>query len=120
MVCVATAISSLIPNGWAVLRLRAKRGKLELEISTRSIHRWVNSGGTFGANPLRQQIGVGDVTRIERVEISWPATGDRQVFEDLAVDRFYEITEGRAEIRTLDCRNFDFARASNRDHSEHR
>lgn len=114
-------------NHFVVLELHGTRSnraaigtKIKLEIIEngvrRSIHRWVNSGGTFGANPLRQQIGVGAATRIERVEIFWPASGDRQVFEDLAVDRFYEITEGRAEIRTLDYRSFDFARAGNPDH----
>jgi hypothetical protein len=118
-------------NHFVVLELHGTRSnraaigtKIKLEIIEngvrRSIHRWVNSGGTFGANPLRQQIGVGAATRIERVEIFWPASGDRQVFEDLAVDRFYEITEGRAEIRTLDYRSFNFARAGNPDHSEHR
>ena len=118
-------------NHFVVLELHGTRSnraaigtKIKLEIIEngvrRSIHRWVNSGGTFGANPLRQQIGVGAATRIERVEIFWPASGDRQVFEDLAVDRFYEITEGRAEIRALDYRSFDFARAGNPDHSEHR
>ncbi|MEE9179673.1 MAG: CRTAC1 family protein, partial [Vicinamibacteria bacterium] len=115
-------------NHFVVLELHGTRSnraaigtEIKLEIiengARRSIHRWVNSGGTLGANPLRQPIGVGNATRLERVEIFWPATGDRQVFEDLAVDRFYEITEGRAEIRTLDYRSFDFARAGNPDHN---
>ena len=82
----------------------------------RSIHRWVGSGGSFGASPLRQHIGVGDATKIERIEIYWPTTGDRQVFEHVAVDRFYEITEGSEDLRTLEYRSFKFARTGAPDH----
>jgi hypothetical protein len=59
----------------------------------RSIYRWVNSGGSFGGNPLQQQIGLGQATRIESLEIDWPASGTRQIFQDLPVDRLIEITE---------------------------
>ena len=38
----------------------------------RSIYRHVNSGGTFGCNPLRQTIGVGKASRIDKLEIYWP------------------------------------------------
>lgn len=112
---------------FVVLKLRGTRSNraamgaaIKLEIIEdgvrRSIHRWVGSGGSFGASPLRQHIGVGDATKIERIEIYWPTTGDRQVFEDVAVDRFYEITEGSEDLRTLEYRSFKFARTGAPDH----
>jgi hypothetical protein len=41
----------------------------------------VNSGGSFGSNPLRQHIGIGQAATIDRIEIIWPVTGNKQVFE---------------------------------------
>ena len=40
------------------------------------IHRTVGSGGSFGASPLQQHIGLGAAARIVDVEIWWPASGD--------------------------------------------
>ncbi len=42
---------------------------------SRSVYRWVNSGGSFGANPLIAHLGVGQAELIDRIEITWPATG---------------------------------------------
>ena len=67
----------------------------------RSIYRHVNSGGSFGANPLRQTIGLGGSLMIEQLDVEWPTTGLRQTFRDLSVDQFIEITEGEDSYRTL-------------------
>ena len=67
---------------------------------SRSIYRWVNSGATFGASPLRQQIGLGRSSSVERLEIYWPKTDKTQVFTDVPVDRRYEVREGQDELRT--------------------
>jgi hypothetical protein len=60
---------------------------------TRDIYRTVNSGGSFGSNPLRQEIGLGNATLIESVDVNWPASGIRQSFTDLELDRCYQIVE---------------------------
>ncbi|HUG10777.1 MAG TPA: CRTAC1 family protein, partial [Opitutaceae bacterium] len=62
----------------------------------REIHRTVGSGGSFGASPLRQEIGLGDAEEIVRVEIFWPVTGETQVLTGLSVDRAYSVREGEA------------------------
>jgi hypothetical protein len=46
--------------------------------AVRSVWRWVSSGGSFGANPLRQTIGLGGAESIDVLEIYWPTT-DRAV-----------------------------------------
>ena len=38
----------------------------------RSIYRTVNSGGSFGANPLEQHVGLGSADIIRRIVIRWP------------------------------------------------
>lgn len=60
----------------------------------RSIYRHVNSGGSFGANPLRQHIGLGEANRVERIEIYWPTSDLTQTIDDLEVDRVHTIREG--------------------------
>jgi len=67
----------------------------------REIHRVVSTGGSFGGNPLRQEIGLGRAERIDVLEVDWPASDTRQTFRDLAVDRSIEITEGGDAPRVL-------------------
>jgi len=71
----------------------------------RSIYKHVNSGGSFGASPLRQTIGLGRAVRIERLEIFWPTTGRTQVFENVAPDRFLRIVEDRDAIEVIELRS---------------
>jgi hypothetical protein len=61
--------------------------------SRRQIHRTVTSGGSFGASPLAQHIGLGRSARIVEVEVRWPTSGTRQVFGDVASNQVIEIRE---------------------------
>ncbi len=67
----------------------------------RSIFKHVNSGGTFGANPLRQTIGVGLAKIVEKLEVFWPTTGQTQAFNQIAVDQFIQITEGQSQLYSI-------------------
>lgn len=49
----------------------------------RDIHRTVGAGSSFGANPLRQRIGLGKAARAESVEITWPGSGRKQTLRHL-------------------------------------
>lgn len=64
----------------------------------RSVFRHVSSGGSFGANPLRQTIGIGKATTIDRLEVFWPTTGQTQTFTEVTPDRIIRITEGSDEV----------------------
>jgi hypothetical protein len=92
-------------NDWINLRLvgvktnRAAIGariKLTVENEgrgTRSIYRSVGSGGSFGASPLEQHIGLGKSARILELEIWWPASNTRQRVDGLAKNQSVEVTE---------------------------
>lgn len=67
----------------------------------RSVYRDVNSGGSFGANPLMQMIGVRQAVVIERIEIFWPKTGKTQVFENIPVNSTIKIIEGQSPYVVL-------------------
>jgi hypothetical protein len=61
---------------------------------TRSVYKHVNSGGSFGANPFRQTIGLGKAEAIELLEVYWPTSDRRQTFRDVPLDRLVRIREG--------------------------
>ena len=61
--------------------------------TTRSIHRTVNSGGSFGASPLQQHLGLGKGARRVDLDVFWPVSGTRQHFANVAKNRAIEIHE---------------------------
>lgn len=76
----------------------------------RSVFRDVNSGGSFGSNPLRQHIGIGQATAIEELAITWPVTGRVQVFHGLPIETNVKITEGDSSFSTYKLARLDFRR----------
>ena len=54
----------------------------------------VRSGGSYlSQSDLRLHFGLGDVAKIEKVEVRWP-DGSTQAFEGVAADRFYRLKQG--------------------------
>lgn len=92
-------------NDWISLKLigvktnRAAIGaRIKLTVENRaqgvrSIHRTVGSGGSFGASPLQQHIGLGKDARILELEVWWPTSNTRQHFSNVAKNQFLEIKE---------------------------
>ncbi len=68
----------------------------------RTIHRLAGTGGSFGSNPLRLEIGLGKATAIETVEIRWPGSGTVDRLDGLALDRAYKVREGSGSARPVD------------------
>jgi ASPIC and UnbV/FG-GAP-like repeat len=60
---------------------------------TRAIYRTVGSGGSFGASPFEQHIGLGKSARIVNIEIWWPTSNTRQNFANVDKNQFLEIKE---------------------------
>lgn len=73
----------------------------------RSIFRTVGSGSSFGGSTLRQEIGLGDATAIDRLAVFWPASGITDRYEDVPLDRFYKVIEGKS-LEPIEVRTFDF------------
>ncbi len=106
-------------NNWIVLKLEgvhSNRSAIGAHITVaftengvkRMIYRDVNSGGSFGASPLRQQIGIGQAKLIDELTIKWPTTGITQTFRNLTPRQFISIREGDKEIKKMDVRAFQF------------
>ncbi len=95
-------------NRWLSLELvgnqanRAAIGaRLKVVLDTsegpRSLHRTVSSGGSFGSNTLRQEIGLGQANAIRTVEILWPGNKDPQIMRGFQPNRFYRLRQGEPE-----------------------
>jgi hypothetical protein len=74
----------------------------------RTIFRTVNSGGSFGASPLAQHIGLGKSAQILSVEISWPVTKTVQRFQDVRPNQFIQVSEFAKEYKVLTPKRFEF------------
>jgi hypothetical protein len=64
----------------------------------RSVFRQVSSGGSFGASPLEQHIGLGRDAAKVTVDVWWPASNTRQHFANVAKNRVYRIEELSASM----------------------
>ncbi len=77
-------------------RIRAEIREGEI---VRSVWRQVSCGSSFGGNPLRQHLGLGAASKVEKLEIYWPGVTAPQTLTDVAVRRVVRITEGDPELR---------------------
>jgi len=67
----------------------------------RSIYRTVSSGGSFGANPMEQHIGLGKSAKISNLEIWWPTSNTRQNFSSVTPNQFIEVKEFAKDFAPL-------------------
>jgi hypothetical protein len=92
-------------NHWITIELEGTRSnrmaigaRLKVRVATpggvRDIHATVSTGGSFGSSTLQQEIGLGDATAIESIEVNWPASGTTQTFRNVVMDQFVRIREG--------------------------
>jgi hypothetical protein len=99
-------------NHWLTMKLVGARSnrsaigaRIRAEIDEngvrRSVYKHVNSGGTFGANPLRQTIGLGTASVVRVLEVFWPTTGDTQTWTNVRADQAIQIVEGESSYSTL-------------------
>ena len=104
-------------NAWLSIRLVGKQSNhaaigariklvASLKGQRREIHRVVGSGGSFGSSSLRQDIGLGQSDKIDRLEVWWPASNQTNVLTSLPPNRSYEISEGKTQARPLRPKRF--------------
>ncbi|WP_166822974.1 CRTAC1 family protein [Thalassoroseus pseudoceratinae] len=104
-------------NHWLSIQLEGRQSnrsaigaRIRVEIrengKSRTIYKHVCSGGSFGGNPLRQSIGLGQADRIDKLEIYWPTSDTTQTFQNVAVDQFIHIVEGEDKILQQELRSF--------------
>jgi len=111
-------------NNWVKIKLigqkanRAAIGaRIKLFTKERIWYATVSSGGSFGANPLMVEKGLGKSDHIDKIEIIWPGSETIQTIENLKVNRCYQIEEGK-DPEEIDLKPITF-KASGHDHHHH-
>ncbi|HEY7511649.1 MAG TPA: CRTAC1 family protein, partial [Vicinamibacteria bacterium] len=89
---------------------RANRGAIGAKLAVTVVgedgrervrHREVGSGGSFGASPLEQHVGLGRAARVKSLEVEWPGRRLRQSFRDVPLDARIVVREGAARVERL-------------------
>lgn len=98
-------------NNWLTVKLVGKKTNrsaigARIKVITEgpdplTIHRHVSSGSSFGANPLEQTIGLGQATQVATLEVDWPTSRTKQIYQNIAVNQAIEITESDSRYRKL-------------------
>jgi len=112
-------------NGWLSVKMvgvKSNRSAIGARIQVtidegghqRAIHRTVGSGGSFGASPLEQHIGIGKADRIVAVDVWWPASNSRQHFTNVAKNQAIEIKEFAKDYQHLNRRAFKLGGADSK------
>ncbi|MBP9927464.1 MAG: VCBS repeat-containing protein [Cyclobacteriaceae bacterium] len=107
-------------NNWVCLKLQGTKSNksaigTEVKITfkengvSRSVYRDVNSGGSFGASPLRREIGIGQATLIDEIEIHWHGSQAVQVFKNVKPNQFYTIIEGNNQMEEIPLKTFTWS-----------
>ena len=99
-------------NHWLAVQLEGVRSnrsgigaRLKVRVRTprgsRNIHATVSTGGSYGSSTLQEEIGLGNATAIEQIEVKWPASGTTQTFQNVGIDQFVRIREGDPNIKLV-------------------
>ncbi len=98
---------------WVVLRLEGKKAnrpaigaRVKVVVTengqAREIHRTVSSGASFGANSLQLEIGLGQASAIQKIQVQWPcADCPDQVFDAIKPDKAYKLTQDNSTAQEL-------------------
>ena len=92
-------------NNWVILNLEGVQSnrsaigtKLKFDLDNgRTIFYSINTGGSFGANSLQAEIGLGQSELIQTLTIIWPSS-DTQIFNSVVVNKKYKLLEGQNKL----------------------
>ncbi len=74
----------------------------------RYVYRDVNSGGSFGASPLRREIGIGQAAIVDEITITWAGSNKTQTIRNIKPYQCIKITEGNENYKTQNLTKLDF------------
>jgi hypothetical protein len=113
-------------NNWITLDLVAEDNKniigTTIRISfqengtRRDVFRDVNSGGSFGASPLRKEIGIGKAKVIDEIEIRWHPGKESQVFRNVQPNQFLRIRQGKDQLEKIPVKTLEFSSMAHHEH----
>lgn len=75
---------------------------------SRSVYRDVNSAGSFGSAPLKREIGLGQASVIDEIEIRWHGSGLVQKIKNVLPNQFIRIREGNDTVEKVAAKKLIF------------
>lgn len=119
-------------NNWLTIRLEglssnrsAVGARIRLELKgpkgqKQFIYRSLNSGGSFGANSLQQEIGLGAADAVEKISVNWPDGKPEFVdYGACSANQIILIKEGLQKIQVLPTQAFQFNKKQEHHHHHH-
>lgn len=86
----------------------------------RKIFKTANSGGSFGANTLTAEIGLGQAEKIKEIKITWPdISNTAQVFNNPKMDQQYRVEQGNPELLPRSIQKIQLASSGKNMNHEH-
>lgn len=74
---------------------------------SRSFYQTVNTGASFGASSIQQEIGLGKAKSIDEIEIRWASSKLKpSVYKNVNLNSFIKIKEGVSEVEYLNRKAF--------------
>ncbi|WP_420581108.1 CRTAC1 family protein [Reichenbachiella sp.] len=115
-------------NNWLTLDLEgtssnysAIGAKIEVLVTLKSgeqkrVYNFIGTGGSFGANTLRAEVGLGDASEVDKVIIYWPDLQRTiQELQDVNMNQFYKIRQGeKPEVVSFE--SLDLKTKTNHEH----
>jgi len=103
-------------NKWITINLEgldknvdAIGARVIISTSIGQIHRVVCTGGSFGSNPLRLEIGLGDCDPYVDILVMWPdKKRSKTKLSGIATNKAYHIKQSDNSIETLSIKSFKF------------
>ena len=86
---------------------------------SRHIYRTVGYGSSFGGNPIRQHIGLGDATQVTQIEVTWPTSKTVQRFANVGMDGAWHIREDSPEWTPVSHKKFTLKHADAEEEHTH-
>ena len=87
-----------VASNRSAIGARVKITAVDATGEKRHYHRTVSTGGSFGANSLQLEVGLGNATSIEEVEVHWPNSSSTvEVFKNINLRSFVKIKEGSGQ-----------------------
>jgi hypothetical protein len=94
------------PGAWTEFKLVGTKSnrsaigsRVRIVAGGATLVREVRGGGSYySQNDLRVQAGLGEATKIDRVEVRWP-NGGEETWRDLPVRKIVTLVEGKSDSR---------------------
>ncbi|WP_161555235.1 CRTAC1 family protein [Dokdonia sinensis] len=98
----------------AAIGARVKVTAVNKQGLERDFYRTVNSGGSFGANPLLIELGLEKYDKIVSIEIKWPGDTASQILEDVEINSYIKVIQGNEQTEVMKIAPLDFNKSEHK------